>query len=73
MAKVTEFQWQIPVPEVLQKGAVFDRWDEVSLHSNLSVSGFFSLLVTKFKCYLFLFASVIFCDKIFFFKDQYQI
>lgn len=55
MAKVTEFQWQIPVPEVLQKGAVFDRWDEVSLHSNL----------------IFLFASVIFCDKIFFFKDQY--
>ena len=30
MAKVTEFQWQIPVPEVLLKGAVFDRWDEVS-------------------------------------------
>ncbi|XP_052698208.1 1-phosphatidylinositol 4,5-bisphosphate phosphodiesterase beta-4-like isoform X2 [Crassostrea angulata] len=30
MAKVTEFQWQIPVPELLQKGAVFDRWDEES-------------------------------------------
>ncbi|XP_048737341.1 1-phosphatidylinositol 4,5-bisphosphate phosphodiesterase beta-4-like isoform X2 [Ostrea edulis] len=30
MAKVIEFQWQIPVPEVLQKGAVFDRWDEES-------------------------------------------
>jgi hypothetical protein len=30
MAKQFEFQWQIPVPEYLQNGAIFDRWDEVS-------------------------------------------
>ncbi|KAK3094202.1 hypothetical protein FSP39_025408 [Pinctada imbricata] len=30
MTKVAEFQWQIPVPDYLQKGAVFDRWDEES-------------------------------------------
>lgn len=30
MAKQFEFQWQIPVPEYLQNGAIFDRWDEES-------------------------------------------
>lgn len=47
MAKVTEFQWQIPVPELLQKGAVFDRWDEVSLRSNSSVSEAFLIACHK--------------------------
>ncbi|XP_014674680.1 PREDICTED: 1-phosphatidylinositol 4,5-bisphosphate phosphodiesterase beta-4-like [Priapulus caudatus] len=28
MAKIYEFQWQRPVPEVLQMGQVFDRWEE---------------------------------------------
>lgn len=73
MAKVTEFQWQIPVPEVLQKGAVFDRWDEVSLHSNLSVSGFFRCLSQNLNVTFFCLHQLFFCDKIFFFKDQYQI
>ncbi|XP_069116571.1 1-phosphatidylinositol 4,5-bisphosphate phosphodiesterase beta-4-like isoform X2 [Argopecten irradians] len=47
MAKVTEFQWRIPVPQDLQDGAVFDRWDEESstLESNCMVKvddyGFF--------------------------------
>lgn len=30
MAKAFDFQWRIPVPERLQKGDVFDRWDEES-------------------------------------------
>ncbi|XP_070577889.1 1-phosphatidylinositol 4,5-bisphosphate phosphodiesterase beta-4-like isoform X4 [Ptychodera flava] len=30
MAKLYDFQWQIEVPEHLQKGANFDRWDEDS-------------------------------------------
>lgn len=30
MAKPFEFQWRIPVPEFLLKGAMFDRWDEES-------------------------------------------
>jgi len=30
MAKAFDFQWRIPVPEILLKGDVFDRWDEVS-------------------------------------------
>jgi len=29
MAKVFDFQWQIPVPEFLLQGACFDRWEEV--------------------------------------------
>lgn len=33
MAKAFDFQWRIPVPERLQKGDIFDRWDEVSLHN----------------------------------------
>ncbi|KAL5008396.1 hypothetical protein ScPMuIL_013977 [Solemya velum] len=47
MAKIYDFQWKIPVPEYLQKGAVFDRWDEESstLEANSLVkvdeSGFF--------------------------------
>ncbi|KAL3872744.1 hypothetical protein ACJMK2_035948, partial [Sinanodonta woodiana] len=28
MAKTYDFQWRILVPELLQKGAIFDRWDE---------------------------------------------
>jgi len=29
MAKVFDFQWQIPVPDFLLQGACFDRWEEV--------------------------------------------
>ncbi|KAF6769154.1 hypothetical protein AHF37_11367 [Paragonimus kellicotti] len=32
-AKAFEFNWRRPVPDVLQKGAVFDRFDEVSFMS----------------------------------------
>lgn len=28
MTKKFEFNWQIPVPEVLLQGCVFDRWSE---------------------------------------------
>lgn len=28
MTKKFEFNWQLPVPEELQKGCVFDRWTE---------------------------------------------
>ncbi|XP_060577835.1 1-phosphatidylinositol 4,5-bisphosphate phosphodiesterase beta-4-like isoform X1 [Ruditapes philippinarum] len=28
MAKAFDFQWRIPVPERLQKGDIFERWDE---------------------------------------------
>ncbi|XP_072030840.1 1-phosphatidylinositol 4,5-bisphosphate phosphodiesterase beta-4-like isoform X2 [Amphiura filiformis] len=28
MAKSYDFQWQVPIPEALSKGAVFDRYDE---------------------------------------------
>ena len=39
MAKQFEFQWQIPVPEYLQNGAIFDRWDEVSYQLLIRVIG----------------------------------
>ena len=29
MAKVFDFQWQIPVPDFLLEGTCFDRWEEV--------------------------------------------
>lgn len=36
MTKKYEFNWRIPVPDILQQGCVFDRWTEVCPHSRYS-------------------------------------
>lgn len=68
MAKVTEFQWQIPVPELLQKGAVFDRWDEVSLHSNFKkyIRGLFDCLPQNLNMLFFCLHQLFFVIQFFF-------
>jgi hypothetical protein len=36
MAKQFDFQWQKPIPEILQHGALFDRWEEVGMGVKLA-------------------------------------
>jgi hypothetical protein len=36
MTKKYEFNWRIPVPDILQQGCIFDRWTEVSQDSRNS-------------------------------------
>ena len=36
MTKKYEFNWRIPVPDILQQGCVFDRWTEVCPDSRYS-------------------------------------
>ena len=39
MAKVYDFQWQIVIPEDLQQGCMFDRWEEVLHHRLINPQG----------------------------------
>lgn len=38
MTKKFEFNWQIPVPEVLLNGGVFDRWTEEKDNTDLELA-----------------------------------
>jgi hypothetical protein len=38
MTKKFEFNWQIPVPEQLTQGAVFDRWTEEKDNTELELN-----------------------------------
>ena len=45
MAKPFDFQWQIPIPECLLKGAYFDRWEEVCM-----LTGYYCLASAVGSC-----------------------
>lgn len=38
MTKKFEFNWQIPVPDELTEGAVFDRWTEEKDNTDLELN-----------------------------------
>lgn len=38
MTKKFEFNWQIPVPQALLDGAIFDRWTEEKDNSELELA-----------------------------------
>lgn len=38
MTKKFEFNWQIPVPEILLNGGVFDRWTEEKDNTELELA-----------------------------------
>lgn len=69
MTKKFEFNWQIPVPEPLLVGAVFDRWTEEKDNTDLELASTFKVdeygffiywksegKVSQFKMFFFFFS-----------------
>ncbi len=49
MAKSYDFQWQVPIPEALREGAIFDRYDEVGIICRLKRDRVMWSVTTKFE------------------------
>jgi hypothetical protein len=67
MTKKFEFNWQIPVPDELTEGAVFDRWTEEKDNTDLELNCTFKVDEVNYISFtpspLFLFKTYQICMK----------